>query len=83
MKLCDSCLYKKRCYLKDNDIKWCNGYLEENNENFMKHATREELAEFLVERAEELTAPDGDYHKHAVGYVLGWLKQPYRENADG
>lgn len=45
----------------------------------MRAMTDEQLAEYLVESAEELTAPDGDYHKHAERFALGWLRQEVEE----
>lgn len=45
----------------------------------MRAMTDEQLAEYLVESAEELTAPDGDYHKHAERFALGWLQQEVEE----
>ena len=47
----------------------------------MRAMTDEQLAEYLVEHAEELEAPDGDYHKHAERFALGWLRQEVEERA--
>lgn len=86
MKLCDSCLYKKRCYLNDYDIKRCNDYLENSNENFMKHATREELAEMLTEMLiKTVYAFDGDIRKVEKKALLvdvfeTWLNYKYEES---
>lgn len=49
------------------------------NKEFLRSATTEQLAEFLVEHAEELTAPDGDYHKHVERFVIGWLQKEHEE----
>ena len=45
----------------------------------MRAMADEQLAEYLVENAEELSAPDGDYHKHAERFALGWLQQEVEE----
>lgn len=49
------------------------------NEEYIHSIKGEQLAEFLVEHAEELTAPDGDYHKHVERFVVWWLQKEHEE----